>query len=77
MKKAKGFWGGLKSVWCSYFHGGGYILRDQSGRVNWQCTKCGRWANPVSDSEEFNLLEISLKKYAEKTRPPQANDKRA
>jgi hypothetical protein len=42
---------GIASEWCRAVHGGGYILRDPSGRVNWQCKKCGRWARPVSEKE--------------------------
>lgn len=47
---------GLAALWCEWTHGGGYILRDPSGRVNWQCSKCGRWAQPVSETDEANLL---------------------
>lgn len=48
---------GLAALWCEWTHGGGAIMRDPSGRVNWQCQKCGRWAEPVSESDEANLLK--------------------
>ena len=38
----------LKQVLCSWTHGGGHIKRDSQGRINWQCQKCGRWADPVT-----------------------------
>ena len=37
----------LKEFWCSWTHGGGHIKRDSQDRINWQCQKCGRWADPV------------------------------
>ena len=37
----------MKEFLCSWFHGGGSVKRDESGRINWQCKKCGRWAEPV------------------------------
>jgi hypothetical protein len=40
----------LKTFWCSWFHGGGTVERDPLGRVNWQCSKCGRWCDPVEKS---------------------------
>lgn len=50
-------WVGLVDLWCGWTHGGGQILRDPSGCVNWQCNKCGRWAQPVSKRDEANLLK--------------------
>lgn len=49
-------WSAIASGWCQYTHGGGYIMRDPSGRVNWQCAKCARWAVPVSESDEYALI---------------------
>jgi hypothetical protein len=40
----------LKIKWCSWFHGGGDIKHDPSGKINWQCRKCGRWCDPVSSN---------------------------
>lgn len=37
----------MKNLICSWFHGGGDIKRDELGRINWQCRKCGRWGDPV------------------------------
>lgn len=37
----------MKNFICSWFHGGGDIKRDELGRINWQCRKCGRWADPI------------------------------
>lgn len=39
----------LKALWCELTHSGGWIMRDPSGRVNWQCKKCGRWADPFKE----------------------------
>lgn len=49
-------WEGLRAEWCSLTHGGGHILRDPLDRVNWQCAKCGRWAEPVSPEDEARGL---------------------
>ena len=46
----------LASEWCNWTHGGGHIERDPTGRVNWQCNKCGRWAEPVSEKDERHAL---------------------
>lgn len=42
----------IKEFWCSWFHGGGDIKRDHLDRINWQCAKCGRWADPVPLEDE-------------------------
>lgn len=36
----------LTVFYCEHFHGGGHIIRDNSGKINWQCAKCGRLADP-------------------------------
>ena len=41
----------LTKQWCSWFHGGGQIKRDCYDRINWQCSKCGRWCDPVELKE--------------------------
>jgi hypothetical protein len=51
----------FKTFWCSWFHGGGDIKRDQQDRINWQCRKCGRWADPVPLKEEAAVIEQALK----------------
>jgi hypothetical protein len=42
----------LAKQWCSWFHGGGQIKRDCYDRINWQCSKCGRWCDPVELEEK-------------------------
>jgi hypothetical protein len=37
---------------CDWTHGGGQVKRDAGGRINWQCSKCGAWADPVSPEDE-------------------------
>ena len=59
---------GLLLEWCSYTHGGGQIERDSSGRINWQCCKCGRWANPVSENDEFKMTNKQLQSILHNTR---------
>jgi hypothetical protein len=54
-------WEVLREFWCSWFHGGGWIMRDPSGRVNWQCQKCGRWADPVPLCEEVRATDAAIK----------------
>lgn len=47
----------LKKKICQWFHGGGDINRDDQGRINWQCRKCGRWSdNPVPLIEENRVV---------------------
>lgn len=48
---------GIAAEWCSFTHGGGHIERDPLGRVNWQCNKCGRWADPVPLVDEAALID--------------------
>ena len=51
---------------CDWFHGGGDIKRDEYDRINWQCRKCGRWADPVSIEDEQatikELLQVGVDK---------------
>ena len=37
----------LRLIWCDLVHRGGDIKHDPSGKINWQCRKCGRWCDPV------------------------------
>jgi hypothetical protein len=53
-------WAGLVELWCSWTHGGGHIERDPLGRVNWQCNKCGRWADPVSLADERAMTDAHV-----------------
>ena len=52
----------LKRWWCNWTHGGGAITRDPEGRINWKCSKCGRW----SDYGEWKLvLDAEMRKARE------------
>jgi hypothetical protein len=46
----------LKQFLCSWTHGGGHIKRDSQDRINWQCQKCGRWADPVPLETEHRQI---------------------
>ena len=50
----------LKALWCELFHGGGHIKRDSQGRINWQCQKCGRWADPVPLEQEQRMTTQAI-----------------
>ena len=50
----------LKQVLCSWTHGGGHIKRDSQGRINWQCQKCGRWADPVPLEQEQRMTTRAI-----------------
>jgi hypothetical protein len=60
----------LTRWWCDWTHGGGVIRRDEQGRINWQCGRCGRWSpNPVPLDDEYQLgLEEALRRDAERPR---------
>lgn len=45
---------------CDWFHGGGHVKRDASGRINWQCDRCGRWADPVSEDDERVVVRRAI-----------------
>lgn len=51
----------IKRLWCDWFHGGGHVTRDATGCINWQCARCGRWADPVP-------LEVEAAAVGEKLR---------
>lgn len=46
--------------WCSWTHGGGKIKRYSMDRINWQCSKCGRWSDPVSHADEARQVAAAL-----------------
>jgi hypothetical protein len=58
----KALFSGLAALWCEWTHGGGWIMRDPAGHVNWQCQKCGRWAEPVSERDEELALLADMRK---------------
>lgn len=47
----------LRVLWCNLAHGDGQVKRDSLGRINWQCSKCGRWMSPVTPEEEASVVE--------------------
>jgi hypothetical protein len=52
---------------CRWLHGGGDISRDEQGRINWRCRKCGRWSdNPVPLDEERRTVDNAIAKDAAK-----------
>lgn len=60
----------LEKFWCDLTHGGGFIGRDPSGRINWQCVGCGRWSDhPVSPDEEGRAVRISFGEDRDQTLP--------
>ncbi len=48
----------IRVLLCDWTHGGGRIVRDDLGRINWRCNKCGRWADPVPLDEEKKVLGL-------------------
>ena len=50
----------FKEKICTYFHGGGRIKRDDFGRINWQCDKCGRWGDPVPLKDESRQIDADI-----------------
>lgn len=55
----------MKTTWCSWTHGGGRIKRDTNDRINWQCSKCGRWAVAVAQETENEILDRAITRAAE------------
>jgi hypothetical protein len=52
----------LKNKICDWFHVGGDVKRDYSGRINWQCRTCDRWAEPVDLATELLIVEADIRK---------------
>jgi hypothetical protein len=49
--------------WCRIAHRGGMVTRDPEGRINWQCSTCGRWSDlPVPLHEERRVVDRELAK---------------
>lgn len=46
---------------CGWLHGGGDIKRDDSGRINWRCRKCGGWADPIPLATENAAIDAAMK----------------
>lgn len=55
---------GIAAEWCSLTHGGGWVMRDPLGRINWQCQKCGRWSDPVPLTEEAAATQAAIRAAA-------------
>ena len=51
----------LSNLWCSLTHGGGVVKRDDTDRVNWQCSICGRWDDGIPFWADATLLEEDAK----------------
>lgn len=55
-----------KNMWCNWTHGGGRLLRDAQGRINWCCGKCGRWSdNPVPHKQERLQTDAAIRARGE------------
>jgi hypothetical protein len=54
----------LREFWCEFTHGGGFIMRDKLGRINWQCAKCGRWGVPISAEDEAAVVNATIRNSA-------------
>jgi hypothetical protein len=55
----------LNRWWCDLTHLGGVITRDPEGRINWQCSKCGRWSDPIPLSKESLMIDEDIRKARE------------
>lgn len=51
----------LRKRWCELAHGGGRIQHDPQGRVNWRCSRCGRWADPVPTDELQRIVDSATR----------------
>ena len=51
----------LRKLICELFHGGGMVKRDAQGRINWQCSTCGRWGDhPVEPDVERYVVDKEI-----------------
>ena len=54
----------IKTKWCDWTHGGGHIERDSECRINWRCSRCGRWSDyPVPKAEERRVVDRELDEW--------------
>ena len=59
---------GISELWCDLTHGGGRVKRDDLGRINWQCDKCGRWSRyPVPLDAEWEQTTEDINTSAGRT----------
>ena len=57
---------GLTKLWCEWTHGGGLLHRDGQDRLNWRCSKCGRWSdNPLPVRDEILAVRAELERIAD------------
>lgn len=56
----------LRKFWCDWTHCGGRVKRDPNGRINWQCDKCGRWAEPVPPENERQFIDAMVRAVSKK-----------
>lgn len=56
----------LRIQWCSWTHGGGHVVRDPLGRINWRCAKCGLWCVPVGISYEIGMTNAAIAERAKR-----------
>ena len=56
--------GWIAEQWCAWTHGGGTIQRDEIGRINWQCSRCGRWSVPVPLQYEDAVINADIERRA-------------
>lgn len=59
-RRTAAFLGPLWILWCDFTHGGGWVMRDPLGRINWQCCKCGRWSTPVPPENERKATDYAI-----------------
>jgi hypothetical protein len=53
----------LKRIWCDWTHGGGKLSREINDCINWQCSKCGRWAIAVDKKTESYIVDKAIKNW--------------
>ena len=60
----------LSTLWCEWVHNRGHIERDDQGRINWRCAKCGRCSDiPVSRVDEDATVLRDLEAYRQRRKP--------
>lgn len=59
-----------RELWCELTHGGGKIERDEQGRINWQCSTCGRWSRyPVELDAEWKTTNAAMRRSKQEVKP--------
>jgi hypothetical protein len=52
----------IREWWCNLMHLGS-VVRDDMGRINWQCSTCGRYATPVPLDEERRVVDREIAEW--------------